>query len=95
MTRAIKNHKNLDSTYYRIASGAFAYIIRAFERKVLRKIYGPGNFGNGECRWRTNEELLHLSEGEDAVKFVMAQRLPWLGHVVRMSWDRPQKLILN
>jgi hypothetical protein len=58
--------------------------LRIFERKILRKIYGPV-LQNGEFRIRYNEELNELIKGEDIVIFIKAQRLQWLGHVERMN----------
>lgn len=58
--------------------------LRAFERKILerilRKIFGPVKVRNNEYRIRYNE-ILHLMENEDIVKYVKAHRLRWLGHV--------------
>ena len=48
-----------------------------------------------EIRLRTNDELLHLREGEDLVKFSKAQRLRWVGHVLRMPEQRQQRAILS
>jgi hypothetical protein len=42
--------------------------LRIFERKILRKIYGPV-LENGEFRIRYNEELNELIKGEDIVRF--------------------------
>ncbi|WP_215796742.1 hypothetical protein, partial [Vibrio anguillarum] len=56
-----------------------------FERKVLRKIYGPLNIGNGEYRRRWNDELYDLYDDIDIVQRIKRQRLRWLGHVVRMD----------
>jgi hypothetical protein len=48
--------------------------LRIFERKILRKIYGPV-LENGEFRIRYNEELNGLIKGDDIVRFIKAQRL--------------------
>jgi hypothetical protein len=58
--------------------------LRIFERKILRKIYGPV-LENGEIRIRYNEELNELIKGEDIGRFIKAQKLQWLGHVERMN----------
>ncbi|XP_054086050.1 putative uncharacterized transposon-derived protein F52C9.6 isoform X2 [Zeugodacus cucurbitae] len=60
-----------------------------FERKVLRKIYGPLNIGNGEYRRRWNDELYDLYDDIDIVQRIKRQRLRWLGHVVRMEENTP------
>jgi hypothetical protein len=38
-----------------------------FERKILRRIYGP-KYEDGEWKSRTNRELEELSKGENIVK---------------------------
>jgi hypothetical protein len=52
--------------------------LRRFERKVLRKIYGPV-VDKGVWRIRYNNELCKLTGGEDIVRFIKAQRIQWLG----------------
>jgi hypothetical protein len=58
--------------------------LRIFERKILRKIYGPVQEGD-TWRVRYNEELNGLIKGKDIVTFIKAQRIRWLGHVKRME----------
>jgi hypothetical protein len=55
-----------------------------FERKILRRIYGPKN-ENGEWKSRTNLELEEISKGEKIVKWIKGQRISWLGHLERMK----------
>jgi hypothetical protein len=43
--------------------------LRSFERRILRKIFGPMQDG-GEWRICYNAELIELSEGHDIVRFV-------------------------
>ena len=68
--------------------------LRVFERKIVRKIYGPVE-RNNEWRIRTNEEINNILENEDLVRYIKAQRLRWLGHVERMGDDRLTKKILE
>ena len=68
-------------------------LLRIFERKILRKIYGPIQ-GGDMWRIRYNEELNRSINGEDIVKFTKAQRIRWLGHVKRMEVGvMPRKMI--
>ena len=57
-----------------------------FERKILRKIYGPF-CDRGEWRIRCNQELYDIYV--DVVKRIKIQRLRWLGHVARMDSSNP------
>lgn len=59
--------------------------LRIFERKVLRTILGPKKETNEEMRRLMNHEILEAMSGEDIVKFVKAQRIGWLGHIMRAS----------
>jgi len=65
-----------------------------FERKILRRIYGPICEG---AIWRSiyNEELYHLYDETDLVTTVRITRLRlrWAGHIVRMHDTLPCKKI--
>jgi hypothetical protein len=54
-----------------------------FERKILRKIFGPTR---EKLIWRikTNEELDKLIKHHNIINYIKAQRLSWFGHVQRM-----------
>jgi len=62
-----------------------------FERRVLRKIYGPTLDSDGTWRIKTNEELEILIKKKNIVIFVKSQRLRWAAHVVRMDTTRTVK----
>ena len=66
----------------------------AFERKILRKIYGPICVA-GDYRIRWNNELYELYADIDLVKRIKIQRLRWLGHVERMDEDAPAKKVFH
>jgi hypothetical protein len=61
-----------------------------FERKIIRKIYGP-KYENGEWKSRTNRELEEMSKGKNIVKWIKRQRISWLGHLERMEENRMPK----
>jgi hypothetical protein len=52
-----------------------------FERRVIRKIYGPTQDNDGTCRIKTNEELEILIK-KNIVRFIKSQRLCWAAHVM-------------
>jgi hypothetical protein len=55
-----------------------------FERKILRKIFGPTKEDNGNWRIKTNKELDELMKHQNIINYVKAQRLSWFGHINRM-----------
>jgi len=63
-----------------------------FERKILRRIYGPTC---EEAVWisRYNEELYLLYDEADLVTAIKISRLRWAGHVMRMQDNLPCKKI--
>ena len=54
-----------------------------FERKVLRKIFGPTKEHNGTWRIKTNKELDELIQHRSIINYVKSQRLSWFGHINR------------
>jgi hypothetical protein len=69
--------------------------LRMFERKIIRRIYGPVMENNV---WSIiyNEELNTLLKGEDIVRFILkSQRIRWLGHVERMEDNAMLKRLLK
>jgi hypothetical protein len=64
-----------------------------FERKILRKIYGPTQNPDGTWRIKTNDELRHRMKQEDIIKFINSQRLRWAVHVMRMENTRTTRKI--
>jgi hypothetical protein len=79
--------------------------LRIFERKVIRKIYGP------VCEdsvWRvTSNSVINsllqgedtvinrLLQGEDIVRHTKSLRLSWLSHVEHIESERTPKCLLN
>ena len=64
-----------------------------FERKILRRIYGPVSDG-GRWRIRTNQELYQLCGENDVVKFCKLSILRWAGHVIRQDDDLSRRVLL-
>jgi hypothetical protein len=62
-------------------------ILRRFERKIIRRMYGPVRQGR-EWRIRNNEEIDNIIRKKDIVRFVRARRISWIGHVERMEDSR-------
>ena len=58
--------------------------LAVFEKKILRKIYGPVK-ENELWRIRRNDELEGIIKGENIVRFIKWQRIRWLGHIQRMQ----------
>lgn len=65
-----------------------------FERKILRRIFGPVQ-ENMQWRIRYNNELYKLYRSFDIVTFIKLRRLEWAGHVYRMEGNRIPKKILE
>jgi len=63
-----------------------------FERKVLRKIFGPTKERDGTWRIKTNDELDKLIH-KNIINYIKAQRLSWFGHLHRMSGEWLKKYI--
>ena len=69
--------------------------LRIFERRILRKIFGPVQNEDGFWRIRMNYELNDLIQNADVVRFVKSKRMAWLGHVMRMEGKRIPRRVLE
>lgn len=68
--------------------------LRRFERKILRKIFGPHHdVTTNQYRTRTNTELKALYNNADIVQEIKSQRLRWAGHVHRLHSERLVRLV--
>ena len=66
----------------------------AFERKILRRIFGPMK-ENQIWRIKTNEELDKPIKDKNIVNHIKAQRLSWFGHVQSMPDTKTVRRYLN
>ena len=64
-------------------------MLNTFERKILRRIYGPTLEG-GCWRPRCNNELYGLYKELNIVEDIKIRRLEWAGHI-RMEEERIPK----
>jgi hypothetical protein len=69
--------------------------LRTFERKILKKIFGPVQDKDGSWRMRMNHELSELIGNADIIRFVKGRRIAWLGHAMRMDGKRIPKRVLE
>ena len=66
-----------------------------FERKILRKTFGPVQDKDGSWRIRMNHELNEPIGNADIVRFIKSRRIAWLGYVMRMDEKRVTKRLLE
>jgi hypothetical protein len=55
--------------------------LTVFERKVLRRIYGPTKEKDRTWRIKSNKELNRLTGNKNIINYTKAQSLAWFGHV--------------
>ena len=69
-------------------------MLNTFERKILRRIYGPTQEGG---RWppRWINELYSLYSEPNIVEDIKIRRLGWAGHIIGMEEERIPKKVLN
>jgi len=56
-----------------------------FERKIVRKIFGPTRTADGYWRINTDQEINGILKGQNVIGFIKKQRLNLLGHVERVA----------
>jgi hypothetical protein len=63
--------------------------LRVFEKRVLRRIFGPKR-DKMTREWRKlhNEELHNLYSSPDIIRQVKSRRMRWAGHVARVGEER-------
>jgi hypothetical protein len=63
--------------------------LRAFQNRVLKRIFGPKRDGvTGGWRKLHNEELHNLYSSPSIIRIIKSTRVRWVGHVVRMGEKR-------
>ena len=63
--------------------------LRVFEKKVLRRIFGPKR-DKVTREWRKvhNKELNDLYSSSNTVRVIKSRKIRWAGHVARMGEER-------
>ena len=62
--------------------------LQAFEKRILRRIFGLKRDENGVLERLHNEELHSLYRSPNIVRVIKSRRLRWAGHVARMEEDK-------
>jgi hypothetical protein len=62
--------------------------LRVFEKRVLRRIFGPKREEDGSRRKLHIDDFLSLYFSPNIVRVIKARRLRWAGHVARMGEER-------
>jgi len=62
--------------------------LMVFERKVLRRIFGPTKERDGTWRIKTNDELIRH---KNMINHIKAEILSWFGHLHRRPKERMVK----
>jgi len=58
-----------------------------FERRIMRKIFGPTRTADGYWRIKSNQEINDILKGRSKIGFIKKQRLNLLGHVESKAED--------
>jgi hypothetical protein len=69
--------------------------LMVFERKVLRRIFGPTKERDGTWRIKTNDELDELIRHKKIINHIKAQSLSWFGHLHQMPEERMVKKYIS
>jgi hypothetical protein len=65
------------------------HILRVFENRVLRRIFGPKRDEvTGNSRKLHNEELHNMYSSPSIIRMIKSMRMRWAGHIARMGEKR-------
>jgi hypothetical protein len=67
--------------------------LTVFEKKMLRRIFGPTKERDDTWRIKTNDELDELIIHKNIINHTKAKRLSWFGHLHRVSEERMVKRV--
>jgi predicted ABC-type exoprotein transport system permease subunit len=62
--------------------------LRVFEKRVMRRVFGPKRGEDRSWRKLNNDELLILYSSSDIVRVIKSRRMRWAGHVACMGEGR-------
>jgi hypothetical protein len=68
--------------------------LRVFEKRVLKRIFGPKREEDGSWRKLHNDELHGLYSSPNIVRVIKPRRMRWAGHTARMGEGRAAYRIL-
>ena len=68
-------------------------LLRVFENKIPRRVFGPKREENGEWRRHRNEELHNLYRSPNIVRVIKSRRLRWAGHVATIEGRSAFKIL--
>jgi hypothetical protein len=74
-----------------VLKGTIKKQLMVFERKVLRRTFGPTKERDGTWRIKTNDELDELIRHKNIINHIKAQRLSRFDHLHRMPEERMVK----